>query len=216
MTSSVKTAPAHQCLLHNGASPRQWSALAAVIRGELRQNHKCIYLDTLNRIAELRPFLEAAQIDVDKEVGQKRLLLSADQQHLVGGNFDPDRMIGAWDVAYQQALDQGYEGLWITGDSAWEMGPREDYSKLFQYEQRVEIFIRDHPNMSAICQYQVGTVSREAVRHGLLTHQSFFVTENLSMVNPYFIEPEFSIQAAAHPILLDAAIGRLCNLYSAG
>lgn len=209
----MKPAPGHQCLFHDGESPRLLSAMATVISGELQQNHRCLYFDSPRRIAELRPFLEAAQIDVEKEVGQKRLLLSADRPHLVGGNFDPERLMGTWEEAYQQALEEGYEGLWVTGDMAWELGPREDYSKLFEYERRVEKFIRDHPKMRAICQYAVGTLSREAVRHGLLTHQSIFVTENLSMVNPYFLDAGSgsSMDEAAHPVLLDAAINRLCE-----
>jgi len=212
MSSSDKHTSPHQCLLHDGASPRQLSALATVMHTKLQQNYRCFYCNSPTMIAAMYPYLESAGIHIEREIVEKRLLFPADQRQLTGGYFDPDRMLKAAEDAYQQARNDGYEGLWGSGDITWELGPSMDYSRLLEYEQGLESFIRDNPGMIGICQYDVGTLPRKAVRYGLLTHQSIFVSENLSMDNPYFLEPQSSIQAAAHPILLDAAIGRLCNL----
>lgn len=209
---SPQSAPRHQCLLHGGASPRVLAAMAAVARGRMQQNYRCTFLGSPRLIAELRPFLEAARIDVEQEMARKRLLLLSDQRHLVGEEFDPDRMMARVENAYRQALQDGFEGLWASGEAAWELGPRMNCSKLPEYEQRLESFLRDHPKMSVICQYEVGALSRQAVHHGLLRHPSIFVSEDLSMVNPYFLDADSSKTAAAHPVLLDAAIGRLCEI----
>lgn len=212
MPSSVKPAPRHQCLFHDGASPRQLSALATVARTKLERNYRCMYFDSFTAIAAMRQALEAAGVHVEREVVEGRLLLCADRKHLAGGYFDPDRMIRSLEIAYEEALNDGFEGLWASGDMAWELGPRMDYSGLLEYEQRLERFMEQNAAMSGICQYHVSTLSRAALRHGLLTHQSLFFSENLSMVNPYFLEPQSSVQKTAHPLLLDAAIGRLCAL----
>lgn len=212
MPSSVKNTPPHQCLLHDGASPHRLWAVATVMRAKLQQNYRCIYFDSPSMLAQLRPFLEAAGIQIEREVIEKRLLLSAEQQHLAGDHFDPDRMMRMVEANLQQALDDGFDGLWGSGDVAWEMGPRVDFCALLEYERKLENFIRQNPEVGGICQYHAGMLSREAVRHSLLTHQSIFVSENLSMVNPYFLECGSSIDCAAHPVLLDAAIGRLCEM----
>lgn len=212
MSPSVKPPPRHQCLLHDGASPRQLSAVATVMRTKLQQNYRCIYLDSPIMIAGMQCYLEAAGIPLERYVAEKRLLLSSDQKHLAGGHFDPERMMRTLEIAYQQALNDGFEGLWASGDMGWEIGPRMDHSSLWDYERELERFLCANPRFSGICQYHVGTLPREAVRHGLLAHQSIFVSENLSMINPYFLESESPLDKAAHPILLDAAIGRLCDL----
>lgn len=211
MPPSVKVCRRHQCFLHEGASPCQLSSLAVVIRARLEENYRCLYFDSPAVIAGMRPHLESAGIEIERQVNRKRLLLLSDRGHLNRGHFDPDRMMHCLEDAYEQALDDGYEGLWASGDMNWEMGPRMDYSRLLEYERRLENFFRSHPRMSGICQYHVGKLPREAVRHGLLTHQSVFVSENLSMENPYFLEPQTYPRTAAHPVLLDAAIGRLCE-----
>lgn len=201
----------HQCFLHEGASPRQLSSLAAVVRTRLEENCRCIYLDCPSALAAIRAHLECEGIQVERQVSMKRLVLSAEREHLKRGRFDPARMMESLADAYDQALNHGCEGLWASGDMAWELGPHMDFSSLLEYERQLETFFRSHPRMSGICQYHAGTLTREAVRHGLLTHQSVFVTEDLSMENPYFLEPETCARQAAHPVLLDAAIGRLCE-----
>jgi hypothetical protein len=212
MMLSPRQSPRHRCLLHDGASPRQLSAVATVMRDKLEENHRCIYFDSPSRIAELRPSLESAGIRTEREVMERRLLLCCNQQHLPGGEFYPERMIRSLEIALEQAVDDGYDGLWASGDVAWEMGPQMDCSTLWDYERRLEMFIRENAEFSGICQYHVGILGRRAVRQGLLTHQSIFVSENLSMINPYFLECGSSYDGAAHPLLLDAAIGRLCEI----
>ena len=34
----------------------------------------------------------------------------------------------------RRALDDGYSGLWATGDMSWEFGPAKDFSMLLEYE----------------------------------------------------------------------------------
>lgn len=188
------------------------SAIAAVVRVKLEQNYRCLYLDHPAMIDELQCYLDAADIPIEREVGRRRLLLSADQRHLMGRYFDPERMLRTLETAYHRALDEGFEGLWTSGNMAWQMGSQMDCSRLLEFEQGLENFIAENARMGGICQYQVSTLSREAVHRGLLTHQSFFVSENLSMINPYFLQPPSSVRNAAHPLLLDAAVGRLCEL----
>ena len=65
---------------------------------------------------------------------------------------------------FNQALKDGYQGLWATGDMTWEFGPARDLSKLLEYEWRLEEFIREHPQMGGICQYHTDTLPREILR----------------------------------------------------
>lgn len=138
-------------------------------------------------IAGLRSYLAAAGVDLDHETRKASLVLSSDQSHLIDGEFDVERMMQILQDAVDCALRDGYDGVWATGDMTWEFGPRRDFSKLIEYECRLEEFIREHASLSGICLYHSDTLPAEAMLQGLLTHRSLFVNETLSRINPHFL-----------------------------
>jgi hypothetical protein len=50
-------------------------------------------------------------------------------------------------------MKEGYEGLWATGDMTWGFGPQNDFSKLLEYETRLEEFFQQRPTISGVRQY---------------------------------------------------------------
>lgn len=49
--------------------------------------------------------------------------------------------------ALDQALDDGYIGLWVTGDMTWEFGPEKNFAKLLEYEWRLEELFHRRPEL---------------------------------------------------------------------
>ncbi|HTV13858.1 MAG TPA: MEDS domain-containing protein [Acidobacteriaceae bacterium] len=220
MTTFIMGAPMeqvsrHQCLIYAGPPSRHLAALAVTLRAKLWRNYRCLYLNSPSMVAGIRSFLAAADVDVEEEIARGSLVLSAEQGHLVDGQFDVRRMLETLDGALAQALHDGYAGLWATGDMTWEMGPQRDSSKLLDYEWHLEEFMRKHPEMSGICQYHADTLPREMLRHGLLAHRSIFVNETLSLVNPQYLRPESVTDVAANTIEINAALDQLCELNGA-
>lgn len=89
-----------------------------------------------------------------EEVAKGSLVLSSDNTHLMKGRFNVDRMLGM----LEQALRDGYQGLWTTGDMSVEFGPEKDFSTLLDYEWRLEEFLQAHPALCGICQYHADTL----------------------------------------------------------
>jgi hypothetical protein len=52
-------------------------------------------------------------------------------------------MLGTPEDALDQALNDGYQGLWATGDMRWEFGPEKDFLKLLDYEWELEEFLQE-------------------------------------------------------------------------
>ncbi|HEY6448157.1 MAG TPA: MEDS domain-containing protein [Acidobacteriaceae bacterium] len=202
----------HQCLIYDGAPSRQLPAMAEVLRAKLGQNHRCLYLNSPPMVAGLRSYLAAAGVDVTQELARGSLVLSSEQTHLADGRFEIERMMRTLHSAVIRALLDGYAGLWATGDMTWEMGPERNFSKLLEYEWRLEEFMREHPAMSGICQYHVSTLPREALRHALLSHPAIFLNETLSRINPHYLpRAAFRPEATQSPEI-DAAV----SLYTGG
>lgn len=138
-------------------------------------------------VAGMRSYLAAAGVDVAEESLKGRLVLSSDRDHLINGcQFDLERMMQSLQDALKQALDDGLQGLWATGDMTWEFGPDKDFSKLLEYEWRLEEFFREHPQMGGLCQYHIETMPRKFLRHGVVSHPSIFINQTLSMINPIY------------------------------
>lgn len=166
-------------------------------------------------VAGMRTYLAAAGVDIVQEVAQGNLIFTSNQDHLRDGKFDIDYMMDTLRSALETARRDGYAGLWGTGDISWEFGPEKDFSKLLEYECRVEEFIRENPDFGAICQYHAGTLPRIYLRQALLTHQGLFVDETLSRINLHFLDPCVITQEAMHNPLLEIALKRLLHKQSA-
>ena len=207
----MKTVARHTCLIYEGSPSRHLSGLAALMRQKLNENFRCLYLNSPVMVAGIRCYLAAAGIDIAHEVEKTSLVLSSDLRHLIKGRFDVDRMMRTLEDALSQALNDGYDGLWASGDMTWELGPQKDFSRLLEYEWRLEEFFHTHAALGGICQYHADTLPREVLRQGLLTHPLMFVNETLSLINPHYLSPDlFNDQAALNPEL-DFVINRLCQ-----
>jgi hypothetical protein len=199
----------HQCLVYEGAPSRHLPALASLVRQKLSENYRCLYLNSPVMVAGVRCYLAAAGIDVAHESAKASLVLSSDQGHLVQGSFDVDRMMHTLEEALGQALSDGYEGLWATGDMTWELGSQKNLGKLLEYEWRLEDFLSRHPAMCGICQYHADTLPAEVLRQGLLSHSSIFINETLSYINPHFLHAESYSELAVMNPELDSMLSRV-------
>jgi MEDS: MEthanogen/methylotroph, DcmR Sensory domain len=207
----METVSRHQCLIYEGSPSRHLPALAALVRQKLNANFRCLYLNSPVMVAGIRCYLAAAGVDIVQALEKTSLVLSSDQGHLINGHFDIDRMMHTLEDELDQALNDGYEGLWATGDMSWEFGPQKDFSRLLEYEWRLEEFFRKHPALGGICQYHADTLPREVLRQGLIAHPLIFVNETLSQINPQYFRGElYSAQARMNPEL-ESMINRLCN-----
>jgi hypothetical protein len=215
MSEFMEPVSRHQCLIYAGAPSWHLPALAITLGEKLRRNYRCLYLNSPPMVAGMGSYLAAAGVDVTAELARGSLVVSAEQGHLVDGRFDVDRMLETLEAALDHALHDGYAGLWATGDMSWEMGSRKDFSKLLDYEWRLEEFMRAHPEMSGICQYHAETLPREVLRQGLVAHRALFVNETLSLVNPQYLRQEACTHGAAHTAEVEAALGRMLQQSSA-
>lgn len=202
----------HQCLVYSGSPSRHLRPLAAMTRTMLSRGNRCLYLNSKPMVAGFRSYLGAEGVDVEEAVGKEALILSQDQGHLVDGAFNIEAMFRTLELTLNRALADGFTGLWASGDMTWEFGPRKDFSTLLEYEWRLEDFLREHPQMSGICQYHSDTLPQEAMRAAVRTHQSIFVNETLSMVNPHYSRSQLAAKEEPLSAAFDGFVDRLLQL----
>jgi len=108
-------------------------------------------------------------------------------------------MLEGLEAAVHQALSDGYQGFWVTGDMTWEFGSKKKFGKLLEYEWKLEDLFRRQPCLSGICQY-----------HVLRSHQKIFINETLSRLNPHYVTRDPYSDNAPSPDLED--LKHLCVL----
>ena len=184
--ASREPIPRHQCHVYKGAPANTLQAMAAVIDLKLKANVRCLYLNSPPMIAGLRFCLSTLAIDLEEQIGKGALVLTSEQDHLVGGSFQAEKMLDMLDRAIDQALADGFAGLWASGDMTWELGGECSVSELLSYEWGLEDIFRRRSEISGICQYHSDTLPAELVTHGVAAHRSAFVNETLSRLNPHY------------------------------
>lgn len=181
----------HQCLIYKGAPSRQLSALAAVIKEKLGDGMKCLYLNSPTMVAGMRSYLSAIDIDVESEIARNQLVLSSASCLSVDGSFDVDLMLHNLEHTLDGALFEGNKGLWASGDMTWEFGSEKNFTKLLEYEYRLEKLFLKRQELCGICQYHEDTIPHEATQHALLTHPMIFINETLSHINAHYVPNAF-------------------------
>jgi MEDS: MEthanogen/methylotroph, DcmR Sensory domain len=177
-------------MIYEGSPAKHLRALAAIIVENLKNNKRCLYLNSPTMVAGIRSYLGAAGLDLARELERGGLVLSSDQSHLVDGQFDSSRMLALLEDAINEALRDGFNGLWATGDMTWEFGNEKNFVKLLDYERGLEQLFEKHASLSGVCQYHTDALPIGVVEQGLHVHKGIFVSETLSRINPYFLSHE--------------------------
>jgi len=211
----MEPVPRHCCLIYEGPPSRHLHVVAPALIEMLHRGCRCLYLNSPELVRAMRSTLEEKGLKVEKEIARGSLMLTSERSHLADGRFDADLMMHSLDQALQQALNDGYNGLWATGDMSWEFGPAQDFSQLLEYEWQLEEYFLSHPELGGVCQYHADTLPREVMRHGLVSHPSIFINKTLSLLNPHYLHPgSFPTQTEIGTVIsvVESSLDRLLDL----
>lgn len=199
----------HQCLIYEGSPSKKLHMLAAIIQRKLDEGYRCLYLNSAPMVTGMRSTLMAMGIDVVSEISKARLILSSEPVS-AGKVFDVELMLNKLEETLNKALKDGYKGLWASGDMTWEFGPGKDFSKLLEYELKLEEMCQRRKEFYGICQYHKDTLPQDVMRQSLLAHSNIVINETLSRINPHYLKSSWPIGLSTSN-KLDEIIASLCG-----
>jgi len=206
----MEQSPRHQCLIYAGLPSEKLPALATTMLRMMGNGYRCLYMNSVAMVEAMKSCLISMGVDVAFHLAEAHLLLSSEAVS-TGEDFDIDRMLQKLEAELDQALKDGYKGLWASGDMTWELGSYKNFDKLVEYEWKLEALFQNRKELHGICQYHQDTLPVEAMRTGLLSHRTVFINDTLSRVNPHYINSALSSGNAAVNALLDKMIAELCR-----
>lgn len=118
----------------------------------LRNNEFCMWVASEPlEVDEAKRALRKAVPDLDKYVGKCQIeILSYADWYVKDGKFDADRVLQGWVEKEKAAVERGFEGLRLTGNTFWV--ERKDWKSFTDYEALVNDVIGSH-RMIALCTY---------------------------------------------------------------
>jgi hypothetical protein len=144
--------------------------LAPYFKAGLENKEFCIWVlsepvtepEAWNALREAIPELDEYRADGSIEIFHAR------EWYLKHGIFDMERVSRAWNDKLNRALDRGYEGMRVSGDTAWL--ERKDWSSLCYHERVLNDSVVDQ-KMTVLCTYPMATNGAADLLDVISTHQ---------------------------------------------
>ena len=138
----------------------------------LRSNEFCIWITSRPlQVEEAKNVLKKSVPNLDEYFKKGQIeILSYEDWYLLGGKFDPERVLLGWVEKEKEALKRGFKGLRLSGNTFWI--ERDLWKRFVDYEEAVNAVIEQH-NMLALCTYCLkncsGTDVMDVVRNHIGT-----------------------------------------------
>ncbi len=102
---------------------------------------------------EAQKAMQAAVPDFDRYLKSGQIeILRYTEWYVRDGSFDSQKVLQGWVDKVNEALERGYEGLRLTGNTFWL--EKKDWRKFTDYEQEVDSVIGQY-RMMALCTYSL-------------------------------------------------------------
>ena len=118
----------------------------------LRSNEFCMWVTSPPlEVEEAKKALKESVPNLDKYIKKGQIeIISYNNWYLLEGKFDSKRVLQGWLDKEKAALEHGFEGLRLTGNTFWI--ERDLWNSFVDYEEAVNSVIGEH-HMIAVCTY---------------------------------------------------------------
>ena len=159
----------HFCQFYN-TSQDLIETLVPYFKEGLASNEFCMWVTSEPlQIEQAAAALRAAVPDLDDYIQKGQIeILDYSQWYTRSGKFSADEVLQGWVDKLNAALEQGYEGLRLTGNTFWlEQADWDDFTR---YEEAVNNVIGQY-RMLAICTYCLQKCSALEILDVITNHQ---------------------------------------------
>lgn len=113
--------------------------VAAFVRQGLEGGAKVVYLRHSHPAQEILASLRSAGLQPEPYLASGQLaIVDASEVYLVNGRFDPAAALAGLQQAVARAAQEGYTGLYVTGEMTWALEGRPGSELLAEYERAID------------------------------------------------------------------------------
>jgi PAS domain S-box-containing protein len=144
--------------------------LVPYFKAGLENNEFCMWITSEPlEVAEAQKAMRRAIANFDEYLHKGQIeIIPYDEWYLLGGVFNDDRVLADWVNKLERALNKGYTGLRLTGNTLWL--ERNHWQDFTEYEAKINDVIGKY-KMMAVCTYSLNKCDGAAVIDVVKNHQ---------------------------------------------
>ncbi len=144
--------------------------LVAYFKAGLENNEFCIWVTSEPLVKkEAEEAMRKAVPDFAKYLKRGQMeIVPHTERYFKGGAFNGKRVLNAWMYKLNQALANGYDGMRVTGNTAWV--EEKDWRRFTDYEEEINSVIGNY-HMLVICTYSSDRCEVDEVIDVMHNHQ---------------------------------------------
>jgi hypothetical protein len=169
----------HICAFYNGGENSLDNIVVDFVSKGLQAGNKCIcFIDSPSSVRDRIPGELMPKDDILQ-------FFTEEEGYLPEGHFSTDSFLRGMEAAVKGTLSEGYERLWLIGDTTVVVRKSIALKEWFATESEVSEFAPRYPQF-IMCLYNLDLYDGETVMYVLRTHTRIFVN-GLIITNPYYI-----------------------------
>lgn len=144
--------------------------LVPYFKAGLENNEYCMWVTSEPLgVKEATESLQKAVQDIDVYMDKKQLeIIPYTEWYIKDGGFTSKRVLNGWVEKLNEALEQGYEGLRVTGNTFWL--EKENWDAFVDYEEELEKVL-DNFQIMVICTYSLDRCDANQIIDVVYNHQ---------------------------------------------
>ena len=144
--------------------------LVPYFKAGLESNEFCVWVTSEPLgVEEAKVALRTVVRNLDDYIAKGQIeLFDASQWYTPSGKFDSDAVLQGWIEKENQALERGFEGLRVTGNTMWL--EKEDWRDFTDYEASIDHIISNY-RMVALCTYSLDKCRASELVDVISNHQ---------------------------------------------
>ena len=188
----------HACAFFN-SDDEQYRVLMPFIKDGFECGDRAVHVVNPDRLGDHLQRLVGAGIDPAVAARSGQLLLRTNAEtYLIGGRFDPDRMLTVFEQLASGNAGGGFPLSRIVCHMEWAADDRSYIDDLVEFESRVNEVWRRHED-AVICTYDLARFGGSTVVDIIRTHPMVIIG-GILQENPFFVPPaEFLSELRQRP-----------------
>jgi hypothetical protein len=178
----------HLCLIYRDEEERR-AVVSKFLKYGLLNGEKIAYYSDLMSPDELQNWLEEIGIDAHQLVSNKQLNISETLNvYCPHGVFEVEPMLNRYESYYKLAMEEGFKGARVTGETNWLTYKTPGTDRFIEYEARLNDVLLKYP-VATMCQYDA-TLFDGATIFDILQVHPFMVVHGQIVKNPAYTKPD--------------------------
>ena len=144
--------------------------LVPYFRTGLENNEFCMWITSEPlKVADAERALRKDLPELDDYIGKQQIeILDYSEWYMKGGEFDAERVLQGWVEKERSAIERGFDGLRLTGNTFWL--EKRDWRSFTDYEAAINSVIGQH-RMIALCSYALNKCGPHEFMDVIRNHQ---------------------------------------------